>query len=322
VTNSGGTVTNITPTDNDPYPFFGNIASHVSNVDYVFLAWNDVYVSDDMGASWTNTGATGRWTLQTCPSNSSRLYAAGPSTFLIDGVPIPLLYRTNNLGDDWNTLHTNPGFPISSDITKMTDIAVNHNNSNQVFVSMGGFIAGKKVYRSTDAGENWTNFTGSLPNVPVNAIAVMPGGSEIYLATDIGVFYRTLAMSDWMPIRNGMANSPVTDLWINTDEERIYAATFGRGVWRTDLVTPCTDNVTLQGFMSGNFFYQANELISSTTNVEGGIGTSVFFQSGGRVILTPGFVAESYTKFKAYIGPCGTGGIPELTEEDEEVVDR
>lgn len=312
VTNSGGTVDNITPPNGgNDFPFFGNIEAHVSNIDYVFLAWHDVYVSDDQGENWTNTGATGRWTLATCPSNGNRIYGAGPSTFQINGETLALLYRTDNMGDDWTTLHVNPGFPDPTDITKITDIAVDPTNSNKVFVTIGGFTAGLKVFRSTDAGANWTNFSGNFPNVPVNAVAVMPGGDAVYIATDLGVFYRSLSMTDWMPVRNGLPNSPVSDLFINTDNDRIYAATFGRGVWRASLVTTCQENIALGGFMSGNFYYQANNQITSTTNVDGGIGTAVYFKAGNRVILTPGFVAERHTKFRAYIGECGAGGIPD-----------
>jgi hypothetical protein len=198
---------------------------------------------------------------------------------------------------------------------------VNPTNSNQVYVTIGGFTPGVKVFRSFFAGLGWENYSGSLPDIPINCVAVSSDGTDIYIGTDLGVFYRSTSMSDWMPFNNALPNVPVTDLFINENEGRIYASTFGRGAWRTEIATNCPIFLVLAGSMTGNFLYQATEQITSTTSVDGGVGTSVHFKAGDRVILSPGFVAELHTVFTAYIEACGSGGIPDPLTQDEEVVD-
>jgi ligand-binding sensor domain-containing protein len=67
-----------------------------------------------------------------------------------------------------------------------------------------------------------------LPDLPVNAVAVNDNG-DIYIGTDIGVFYREEGGTSWMPFFNGLPKVPVTDLQITNSY--IYASTFGRGIW-------------------------------------------------------------------------------------------
>ena len=301
----------ISPAPDSTLPFFGNIAAHVSDSDYVFVGYHDVYRSSNQGDSWTNVGATGKWALKTCPSNSNRIYAAGPSQFQINGNTLALLYRSDNMGDDWVALHVNDDFPDPATVTRITDIAVDPINSNKVFVTIGGFDSGPKVLRSDNAGLVWTDITDGLPAMPVNCVAVLPSANHVYIGTDLGVFYRHTSMSDWMPFNNGLPNTPVSDLFINQLESRVYAATFGRGVWSTEIATDCPEDLVLSGFLSGDFYYQTNNEITTTANVDGGVGTEVFFKAGNRVVLQPGFVAERFTKFQAYVGPCGVGGIPD-----------
>lgn len=319
---SGSSITDITPpggASGGDYDWFGTIAAHVSDPDYVFLGYDDVFVSDDQGGSWTNTGASGSWSLATCPSNANRLYAAGASSY--NNSSSGTLWRTDDLGDDgWTALQNNAGFPPPNTISKITDVAVNPSNSNTVYVTIGGFTPGVKVFRSFNAGASWSNYSGSLPDFPINCVAVGAGGTDVYIGTDLGVFYRKSGMVDWMPFNNALPNVPVTDLFINPNEGRLYASTFARGAWRTELATDCPVSLILGGSMTGNFLYQADVQITSTTDVKGGVGTSVHFKAGDRVILAPGFIAERHTVFTAYIEACGTGGIPDFLQETDELI--
>ncbi len=74
----------------------------------------------------------------------------------------------------------------------------------KAWVCFSGYSDGNKVYQTSDAGVNWTNISGTLPNVPVNCIAYHNNGQDgVYIGTDIGVFYKDNTMTDWMPFRNG-----------------------------------------------------------------------------------------------------------------------
>jgi hypothetical protein len=308
-TSSGNNSNNITPNQDTTgqYQWFGTVVTHISDPDIILAGYSDIYKSTNQGSSWTNTGASGSWALANCPSNSTKFYAAGASSYA-NGTGG--LYRSNDTGDSWTSIHTSTGFPSVSSISKITDVDVKPNNSTNVYATIGGFDAGVKVYRSLNSGASWTNWSGSLPNIPINCVTIAANG-DVYIGTDIGVFYRKTTMSDWMPFDNALPNVPVTDLYINEGDEKIYAATFGRGMWRTDVATECPVNLVLGGNFKGDYLYQASNMITATTDIIGGVGTSVHFKANNRVILNPGFRAFRHTVFSAYIEGCGSGGIPD-----------
>jgi hypothetical protein len=320
-TNGGNTKNNITPSQDSlgNFSWFGTIVTHISDPDIIFAGYKDVYKSEDQGDTWTNKGVSGSWAMATCPSNSTKIYAAGGSSY---NSGTGGLYRSNNLGDDWVNLHTNTGFPSAASISKITDVDVHPGNSTNVYATIGGFSPGLKVFRSTNSGGSWTNWSGSLPDIPINCVTVAANG-DVYIGTDIGVFYRKTTMSDWMPFDNALPNVPVTDLYINETNSKIWASTFGRGVWRTDVATACPTDLALDINLKGDYLYQASNSITATANIIGGVGTSVHFKANNLVLLNPGFRAYRHTVFSAYIEGCGSGGIPDpLAGEEEEIVDH
>ncbi len=89
----------------------------------------------------------------------------------------------------WNdeTQAINPqGFPISS-------ITLDHADplGNTAYVTIMGFHT-SHVWKTTNAGVSWTDFTANLPDAPANVIVVDSGASlsngTLYVCTDVGVF--------------------------------------------------------------------------------------------------------------------------------------
>jgi len=119
-------------------------------------------------------------------------------------------------------------------------------------------------------------------------------------------------MSNWMPCSNGLPNVPVTELVIYDDgtTRKIRAATFGRGVWQGDMAATCDAAVVVTGSLEGIRHYEASTSITSTSFVQGGIGTFVSFKSGNSVTLSEGFNVVDESEFLGFISPCGQGGIP------------
>ena len=304
-TNNASDVKNIN--EDIPLNFFGHVETHNTNPDMVFVGKKDVWRSDDAGATWDNLGVSGYWDVEMCPSNSNRIYAAGSENLYFGPGG---LWRSNNLGDDWISLHDKPGFPHDSVFNRVADIGVRPTNSLNVWVTFGGYNDTLKVLKSTNGGLSWENVSYSLPNVPVNAIGI-DAENGAYVGTDIGVFYMGPNMDDWIPFSNHLPNVPVTEI-IVYEEGFIRAATFGRGIWWTSSATDCPDAMTMgnEG-LDGALHFEANQTITSENEIYHGLGTDVSFKAGESVTLLPGFHARSLAKFKAYIGPCGVGGLPE-----------
>jgi hypothetical protein len=87
------------------------------------------------------------------------------------------------------------------------------------------------VFKSTDAGENFTDITGDLPDVPANWVLVR--GGQLVVGTDIGVFASSDTNgSGWAVLGRGLPNVPVSHLALKPgDPNTLVAATYGRGVY-------------------------------------------------------------------------------------------
>lgn len=281
--------------------FYPTIAVHPTLGNTVYAGWSDIYKSTDGGLNYTNKTGNGGWSMVTCPSNTTRVYAAGGFNGYGDDAS-GSLQRSDNSGDSWTTIFN------SSDATfsKITSVAVDPSNSNNVWITLGGYNDGVKIFRSGNAGGNWTNVTGSLPNVPFNCIAIS-SNNDAYAGSDFGIFYRGSGQTDWQPFSTNLPRVPVTGLVINETAGLIRAATFGRGIYSAALYSNCVANLALNSTYGGNDYYEASSTITSTGDLTGGAGTQVFFKAGESVTLSDGFTAAAGNEFKAYLGPCGNG---------------
>jgi PKD repeat protein len=182
----------------------------------------NVYKSTNQGSTWTSIspalGTIDR--IAVAPSNNQVIYASAGAN----------INRTTNGGTSWGSI-TN-GLPNLS----ITDIAIDNQNSNNIWITMSGYSAGNKVFQSTNGGSTWINYSTGLPNIPANTIVYVKNSPKaMYVGTDVGVYYREASMSSWMPYFQGLPNINVSDLDIYYPTNKLRAATYARGVWQTDL---------------------------------------------------------------------------------------
>jgi len=143
---------------------------------------------------------------------------------------------TNGTADspNWTQVDLNTPLPNRA-VTRLT---IDRNNSNVVYATFGDFFP-DNVWRTTDAGLTWTDITGSgLPSLPVNNLVINPiHPNWLYVGTDEGFYASEDNGATWANV--GPANVSVKDLfWMNNT---LYAATYGRGVFRADVNTPMPD---------------------------------------------------------------------------------
>lgn len=279
--------------------FFTPMAIDYDNDDTVYAAYTSgVRRSINGLATLTNVSTADISNfITTCPSNNTRLYGSSGS-------------RTNlRISDDrastWTTISTNTGWPSGS--PAVLDAKVSPTNSSIVYACFGGYTDGVKVYRSSDAGSTWINFSGSLPNVPVHSLALASEG--IYAGTEIGVFFRGTSASDWTPFYTGMPKAIITDLWVNSNG-LIYASTFGRGCWISSRYQSCDANITIAGNLDGPRYYEVSNSATVTATSQSGDNTEIYVKSNGFIDLKEGFEVKDQTFFRGYLGPCSEGGVP------------
>jgi photosystem II stability/assembly factor-like uncharacterized protein len=197
---------------------------HPTNPSILFAGYHRLYRTNNQGNSWTAispvlTGDVLR-SVAVAPSNPNTLYVATYDT----------LFLTTNGGTNW--FYVPAGIPNA----KISYITVAPNDSRRLYVTLSGYSQGNKVFMSPDAGNSWFNYSGSLPNVPVNCIVYQKNTNEgLYVGTDVGVFYTDGSLNDWVPYQTGLPNVVVTELEISYNNRKLWAATFGRGLWNSDL---------------------------------------------------------------------------------------
>jgi len=243
------------------------------------------------------------------PANTSLLYVATERTLKF----CSHIGTSSTSESDWIAI-TN-GLPVgTAQITAVTASAI---DANKAWVSFSCYSEGNKVYTTSNKGSTWVNMSGTLPNVPVNCITYHNNGKDgIYIGTDIGVFYRDNNMTDWIPFRNGMPNVVVRDLEITNG--KIRAATFGRGIWESDLYGNCDATYTLHGDVTGFQFFEAADMITSTTNIRGGIGTQVQYRAANQITLNTGFRVTPQSSFLATIGNCSNSTSPRRSHNNRQ----
>lgn len=170
------------------------------------------------------------------PKNNPDIVYVAKKNTPISKLPAEL-WKTTNGGGVWESITNN----IYKD-AYVTYLAVDDDNPNRIWATLSNFVEGQKVFYSIDGGMNWENISYNLPNLPANAIAYQSdANSEIlYVGMDIGVYYLVEGSKEWKPLLGNLPNVIIQELEINYTTKKLYAATFGRGIWVTDLLTEKT----------------------------------------------------------------------------------
>ena len=296
--------------NNTEWDFYPHILAHPIDSNIVFLGG----AQQGSGGIWksTNQGANffepevekgkGSWAMAISPTDPNIMYAAGAASFAPgDGG----VYYSNNAGDTWSLISSNTGFPASANYNTVTDIAINPASASAVYVTVGGFINGSKIFYSGDAGQSWSNYSFDLPNIVVHSSAVV--GNRVYVGTDISLYSRTFGTSTWVDVGDNLPYVPITEILPDDKTGKLTIATFGRGVWERSY---CVDNIYLTEDLEGDLTYQSNNIISSSSFVPGNDVDNVYFKAGGKVILTPGFKVSQGSYFVAKQEGCTEGPLP------------
>jgi PKD repeat protein/photosystem II stability/assembly factor-like uncharacterized protein len=200
-----------------------------NNPNTIYAGFQDVWKSTVGGTTWSQissfTGTESLTILNVAPSNSNVIYASKGAN----------LYKTINGGSSWTNISS--GLPTAS--ASMTYLTISPSDPNKIWITFSGYSATEKVYKSINGGSTWINYTGNLPNLPVNCAIAQNGSPDgVYIGTEIGVFYRDTTLLTWQPYWNGLPNVIVDELEIHYGINKIRAATFGRGMWESDLYAP------------------------------------------------------------------------------------
>ncbi|MDG5492060.1 T9SS type A sorting domain-containing protein [Psychroserpens sp. SPM9] len=188
----------------------------------IYVAFDELYKSTDGGANWTSISTNYSANidhLKISPVNNNYIYMAINGSFLasLDG------------GANW---FQSPGLSLGGAV--ITGIAPHPVDASKVAISTSG---SEKVYVSTNNGISFTGIEFDLPGFPAQAITYQNNGTDgLYVGMNYGVYYMdNTTGNSWVPFNNGLPNVRINELEINTADDKIYAATYGRGLWRSSV---------------------------------------------------------------------------------------
>ncbi len=213
-----------------------------------------------------NTGSTVPYSNVTLsPNNNNTLYVGTQSGKLFKVTDIQTTPIATEIGSNL--------FPPAN----ISCIAIG-STDNTILVTFSNYGV-QKIWLTTDGGNNWTDKTGNLPDIPVRWVILHPQNDEqAMIATELGVWTTNelaQATTNWYPSTNGPANVRTDMLRIRTSDNTVLAATHGRNFYTTTFAynpfvgnkTPATDNslTIYPNPAQNNIIVDATENIKSIT---------------------------------------------------------
>ena len=88
-----------------------------------------------------------------------------------------------------------------------------------------------KAFRSTDGGISWTNYSDGLPPYQTFGVWRIANTSGLLLASIEGLYYRNDRMEAWQKLSGKIPSVAIRDIVVDEKNRKIYAATYGSGMW-------------------------------------------------------------------------------------------
>lgn len=197
--------------------------------DVIYIGLNRVYKSVASGNNWTAIS-------QELGGNLDQLKIANSNNLVIYTSRGGLLFKTVDGGaTDWFQLPS-PGGSINS-------IAIHPTNPEKIAVAT---TSNSKVFVSEDGGLSWLNYKFNLPGFSSLALVWDNNGEDgLYLGMDYGIFYIDNTFDEWQPYSTNLPNVIINELEINSADGKIYAGTYGRGLWASPYVPHLLNTTSL-----------------------------------------------------------------------------
>ncbi len=229
----------------------------------IYIAAQRVFRSDDRGDTWRPVSpdltrqvdrnklpVMGRvWSVDAVAKNASTSFYGNivalcespvKEGLLAIGTDDGLIQVSEDGGGHWRRIESVPGV---GEYPYVSRVVLSQHNANTMYATferhkMGDFKP--YVLKSTDLGKSWTSIAGDLPaGGPVYAFAEDPVNPELlFVGTEFGVFFTPDGGKKWIQLKGGLPVQCIRDLAIQKRDGDLVLATFGRGFYVLDDLTP------------------------------------------------------------------------------------
>ncbi len=222
-----------------------------------------VFESDDRGDTWKPVSGDltrqldrnklkvmGRvWAADAVAKNASTALFGNVSTLsespleegvLYAGTDDGLIQVTEDGGATWRKAAPAPGVAENAYVSRVTASALDKGTVYASFDNHQNADFKPYVVKSADRGRTWTSIVGDLPaRGSVWVVLDDPVVRDLlYAGTEFGLYVSRDGGRRWVQLKGGLPNVAVRDLAIQKREGDLAVATFGRGYYILDDLTP------------------------------------------------------------------------------------
>ncbi len=153
-----------------------------------------------------------------------------------------LIQVTEDGGQNWRKIELSniKGLPARPFVN---DVRADLFDANVVYAALDNHKYGDyKPYliKSTDKGKSWTIISGNLPDKHLTWRLVQDHVDPrlLFVATEFGIFFTKDGGTNWMELNGGLPTISFRDITIQRRENDLVGASFGRGFYILDDITP------------------------------------------------------------------------------------
>ena len=229
----------------------------------LYFAAQRIFRSDDRGNSWkaisgdltrqidrNRLKVMGRvWGADAVAKNASTSFYGNfvslsesplQEGLLYAGTDDGLIQVTEDGGTTWRKAGAVPGLP---DLAYVSRVSASPHDSNTVYATFDNHKNADfrpYVARSTDRGRTWTSITGDLPARGSAWVVIEDPGQRdlLFAGTEFGLYFTREGGRRWIALKGGFPSVAVRDLAVQKREGDLAVATFGRGYYILDDLTP------------------------------------------------------------------------------------
>jgi hypothetical protein len=219
----------------------------------LFLGAQYVLETDDRGLTWKTISAD-------LTGGNGTIVAVAPSPLDAGLVWVAsssgLIHVTRDGGQSWKDV--SPTDTASNATMALWSMEASGHDAGVAYAAAIDLsdAHGPKLFRTTDFGEHWQSIVTGLPaDVPARVVREDPERpSLLYAGTQAGAWVSFDRGDHWQPLQLNLPTVAVNDLAVHGGD--LVAATWGRGLWILDDVTPLRQAEAARASTAPGFLFE------------------------------------------------------------------